>query len=110
MKLSEAILLSIGVVKEDRTTYFESSIEGPRGCAIGTALYSIGYHNWINNYIETVERVWPWTRNGIADEISARHVCGESRESLAAWIASVEPKEDELVEQLKEASTLVQVS
>ena len=103
MKLSEAILLSIGAVKEIRSNFFIP--DGPCGCALGTALYSTGLRKRLpgeytngTQYFREIERLWPWTKavigdgsRTIAEEISYRHVNGQSRESLAAWITTIEP-------------------
>lgn len=106
MKLSEAILLSIGVVKNDPKTWLAGYPDCPRGCAIGTAIYSEGkiqeYEKAMRDGIVICEQLWPWTRQlsnkllnlSIAQEISYRHQTGESREFIAAWIATIEPQED----------------
>ena len=100
MKLSEAMLLSIGIVRNNISWFHE--MDGvPCGCAIVTGLYSVGQAELTNQYCErALHRVWPWTReksdrrySDIANEISLRHFNGESRESLAAWIATIEPAE-----------------
>lgn len=58
-KLSEAILLGIGLVRNERRTYLhERPLQGPCGCALGTPLYALG-------------------------------------ESIAAWVATIEPQEVE---------------
>lgn len=102
MKLSEAILLSIGVVKENRRKFLHETYEGPCGCAIGTGLWSVGHRDdhtsvsGIFDGIDRCEREWPWTKEyslgniTIAHRISKRHIDGESRESLAQWIATLE--------------------
>ena len=96
-KLSEAILLSIGVVKEQRDIYLKTDSE-PCGCAIGTALYSVGLRY---GDLSSLYQFWPWTRQAysygirtIAQEISRRHIAGASREAIAAWIATIEPQEE----------------
>lgn len=111
MRLSEAIRLGIGVVQDDRNLWlFVPEVGCPHGCAIGTALYSVGVRT-VLEYPELVERgngreiceiIWPWTKATsaeneymtIASLISFRHHCGESREAIAAWIESIEPKEE----------------
>ena len=113
-KLSEAILLSIGVVGERRDFYLIDDNDRPYGCAIGTALYSVGLRY---GDLSSLYQFWPWTRGAclagqetsvysqryprippeqwtIAHEISHRHVVGASREAIAAWIATIEPQEE----------------
>jgi hypothetical protein len=116
MKLSEAITLSIGVVNNNPSIFLAmndwSGVPGPCGCAIGTALYSAGYRSiyelvsW--NGVDALIKVWPWTAQKLADgrsiagTISDRHSDGESRESIAAWVATIEPQEvSQLEEQLQ---------
>ena len=112
-KLSEAILLSIGAVRERRDLFLIDD-NGPCGCAIGTALYSVGVRY---GDLSSLYQFWPWTRGAcpagqetniytqryprippeqwtISHEISHRHVVGTSREAIAAWIATIEPRED----------------
>ncbi len=103
MKLSEAIILSIGMVTNYRSAWLLPGDNGPCGCAIGTALYSVFGEAAIHagSGIDRCHAEWPWTRNkwhcheehSIAHEISHRHYKGESRESIAAWIATIEPAE-----------------
>lgn len=104
MKLSEAILLGIGAVRNDKTTFLRFS-NGLCGCAIGTAIYSVGKHREFlegRPGIDMCHELWPWTKAlykegsaiSIAEKISTRHYFGESRESLAAWIATIEPQEE----------------
>lgn len=99
MKLSEAIRLGIGAVKEDRGSW--------HGCAIGTALFAVGKTGLIHKHwdgLDALQEVWPWTEapstyhyvrgkscSSLAHEISFRHCSGESREALAAFIATIEP-------------------
>lgn len=109
MKLSEAIVLSIGVVRNDSTLYFSPdgwlNGPGPCGCAIGTALYSVGVRSWVDlksgrpdDWTHEIYYRWPWTvHDKIAAALSHRHTRGESREALAAWIATLEPVEDDMV-------------
>jgi hypothetical protein len=98
MKLSEAIRLSIGAVEETRMTWC--------GCAIGTALHSLGKkpryfdeHYGFDGPVQQIIELWPWTAekcgmdSSIAMAISNRHSRGESRESIAAWIESIEPQD-----------------
>jgi hypothetical protein len=94
MKLSEAIRLGIGAVKNDASVFLiERRKEGPCGCAIGTALYSVG-EKYSCEGIADCERYWPWTKkDDISFQISSRHFKGESRESIAAWIETIEPQE-----------------
>lgn len=99
MKLSEAILLSIGAVKNDPTVFLVSKWGDPCGCAIGTALFSIGMTDSLSG-IDECHQTWPWTaqrfmgqHDSIAHEISMRHSNGESREALAQWVATIEPVE-----------------
>src|SRR3990167_9015095 len=101
MKLSEAILLGIGLVKNDRGTfgYIDSSGQC-QGCAITTALVAIGkFDQNIHEGSAGLHRFWPWTACNskefmncpISMEISHRHYMGESRESIASWVATIEP-------------------
>ena len=106
-KLSEAILLSIGVVRERRDLYLIDD-NGPCGCAIGTALYSVGVRN--DAHLSFLYKFWPWTNQAysskvwwvktIGREISRRHYKGATREAIAAWIATIEPQEEEAKEPL----------
>lgn len=119
-KLSEAILLGIGAVKEDRKLFLRfDNNHNPCGCAIGTALYAIGHDTKHlmsdptgSIWVKEVTELWPWTASrsqspifsnlrDIAQEISDRHLMGESRESIAAWIASIEPKDEPVIESLQ---------
>ena len=109
MKLSEAILLSIGAIRNEPLQFFNPngyrSKPGACGCAIGTALYSMGlrvqsrklpgYENiWCQQaYWELMKQYWPWLHDELISEISCRHTAGESRESIAKWIATIEPEE-----------------
>ena len=110
--LSEAILLGSGAVREDRYIILEDEQTCPHGCVIGTARYAIGETKSMwqgGGYWE--ERMlgwfWPWTLapsyhphptelghvcRTLAHEISYRHCSGESRASIAAYIATIEPK------------------
>ena len=102
MKLSQAIRQSIPLVREDRECYYEYDID-PHGCVIGTAMYSMGNREQLANY-DCLSEYWPWTENKInhypgwlnytvAQSMSLRHIKGESRESIAEWVALIEPKE-----------------
>lgn len=105
MKLSEAILLGIGSVKNDSSLWL-SFDEHPCGCAIGTAIYAAGkqtmYEQMGYDGILTCQALWPWTLNPspqneyitIASHISLKHGDGESREAIAAWIATIEPQDE----------------
>ena len=137
MKLSEAILLGSTVVKNDRMTYLRIiDPECPEGCAIGTGLYAVGErlspHGLCvfttDEAMTTLYKHWPWTERlsgkyhckipegyireiTIGEEISTRHVCGEPRESIAAWIASIEPQEAQVEQpQVSEVSPLVKAT
>ena len=107
IKLSEALLLGIPAVKENRNTFLsEDNPQCPEGCALGTAVYAVGvrakdmrYRGFsVNNanpvkvYDKIIE-LWPWVTMKRAKEISVRHTYGESRESIAAWIATIEPQD-----------------
>lgn len=110
MRLSEAILLSIGAVNNQRYQFFNpdrwEDTDGPCGCVLGTALYSMGLRQKDGrfgitsggdeiSYFRAIEQLWPWTRkNNIATEMAVRHARGGSRESIAAWIATIEPQEE----------------
>lgn len=104
MKLSEAIRLGIGVVKNDRSLWLIPRDNGPCGCAIGTALYAAGkaHGGWVTRGIEKCHETWPWTAETykgtitIAQELSMRHGLGASRESLADWIESLEVQQMEV--------------
>src|SRR5678809_21729 len=101
IKLSEAILLGIGAVKNEHKTWWRDNEGELSGCALCTALYVVNaLPDWkFSDYIyEAMYKQWPWTRSkrpmkhvDIAKEISQRHFKGESRESLAAFVASIEP-------------------
>ena len=104
MQLSDAILLSIGTVKEDRSRFLLQTNNEMYGCVIGTGLYSEGVRSMhLSDGITLCHKYWPWTRQSynekrpfyctIAHEISRRHISGESRECIAAWIAGIEPSE-----------------
>ena len=100
-KLSDAILLSIGIVRERRDLYLiDDDNNDPCGCAIGTALYSVGIRGYAD--LSLLFSFWPWTRHAspsgmgwtIAREISQLHYEGATREAIAAWVATIEPQED----------------
>lgn len=103
MKLSDAILLSIGIVEDDQWIWLHD--EPPSGCVIGTALYSMGMKTRDLATVgirELMYEYWPWlavdkslryTKADIVGELSHRHFGGASRKELAAWIASIEPPE-----------------
>lgn len=103
MRLSEAIRLGIGAVTEKRELYLDVKPGSVCGCAIGTALYALGYkdiYDIASSGVEATMTIWPWTREKYtadgetdwhyAKEISVRHYRGQSRESLAAWIEQLE--------------------
>ena len=102
MLLSDAIKLGSMVVREDR--FFLSYDKGqPCGCALATAMYAVGNHNWMAGQPREVCAVWPWTAKpsgvwlageniSIARSLSMRHYNGESRASIAAWVAEQEVK------------------
>lgn len=104
IKLSEAILLGIGAVREERLQYLNLHGFGGRpgvcGCAIGTALYAVGCRIVYGRdvpvcYTRAMEKLWPWTKTGsIVSAMSLRHIRGETRESIAAWIATIEPQDE----------------
>lgn len=94
MRLSEAILLGIGFVPENRSHFLMNGC----GCAIGAALRAIGYEDSINGGADC-RKEWPWTAEkhgyemNIATMISVKHYCyKESRKSIAIWISSLEDK------------------
>src|SRR5678809_1403200 len=103
IKLSEAILLGIGVVKNERKTWWRDNEGELSGCALCTALYAVNAlpkYQFSDYVYEAIYEQWPWTRSiiptkytDIAREISYRHFSGKSRESLAAFVASIEPQE-----------------
>ena len=97
MKLSEAILLSIGAVDNEPRLFLSTNRDKPCGCAIGTALYSLGETEYTvtSSWIVALQRHWPWLSYELGVEVSTRHSSGESRESIAQWIASIEPQEIE---------------
>ena len=101
MKVSQAIRLSIGVVREDRSLYL---FDGA-GCALGTAYYSLG-HRFLAR-AEEAEREWPWLRTSVQcpEEQCYRysfdvptslvishlhHTHHWSREVIADWIETLE--------------------
>lgn len=107
MKLSDAILLGIGAVEERRNVFFlpkelnrDSDYSRPCGCAIGTALYSVGMRSScssVDEYVAAMQAHWPWVTLDCFLHISGRHAYGESRESIAAWIATIEPQDEPVV-------------
>lgn len=102
MRLSEAMRLGIGAVRHDPTLWFIRNNE-PKGCALCTALYAVGYDMkdvmFADRVYTAVAHYWPWaTRKGIGDmtvaqTISSRNQAGESREALADWVETIEPVE-----------------
>lgn len=114
MKLSEAILLSIGVVRNARSWFYVIDGE-PCGCAIVTGLYSVGGEQAASRTLiscsEALGEYWPWTSKIMPDrsvsyaaEISMRHYGGESRESIAAWVAIIEPEEGGIADNINLSS------
>jgi hypothetical protein len=102
MRLSEAIKLGSMVVKEDRL-YLRYEGNQPCGCVLATAMYAVGNHEWMAGQPHEVCKVWPWTAKpsgvrlegediNIARSLSLRHYGGESRASIAAWVAEQEMK------------------
>lgn len=108
MLLSQAILLGIGGVENERHHYLRTIKGQLCGCAIGTALWSKGYIESIDG-IEDCHQEWPWTalpydKNvyiSVANNISALHFMGGSRESIAAWVAEKE-RELGITDEVKE--------
>lgn len=100
MKLSEAIRLGSLLTKPIKN-FFHS---GDGACALGAAGFAIGQESYIG-----VERVYPWLVTGDADcpacpmigcapETIVLHLNDMhewSRERIADWVATVEPKETE---------------
>lgn len=98
MKLSEAMRLGSLLTKPIKN-FFHS---GDGACALGAAGFAIGQESYIG-----VERVYPWLVTGDADcpacpmigcapETIVLHLNDMhewSRERIADWVATVEPKE-----------------
>lgn len=105
MKVSEALRLGIGVVEDDKTLWLRT-YPCIGGCAIGTILYAVGFcvQDIINKGVRAcLDETWPWLKvpsgmqyksQDIVSELSHRHYHDESRESLAAWLASIEPQDN----------------
>lgn len=108
MKLSEAIRLGASAIP---WSY------GYDGCAIGAAVYAIGRHRlWRQSedpVYEEAEREWPFLRRDYAHPLSGEisplltiigHLNGFSipgpwtRPQIAAWVATIEPAEEAVVE------------
>lgn len=117
MKLSEAILLGIGAVEERRNVFLLVHPH-PCGCALGTAFYAAGKADEykqlpiaMDSAIRFCQSLWPWTARPVepgspitvAGRISSRHFHGESRESIAAWIATIEPQDEPATVQATDA-------
>jgi hypothetical protein len=114
MKLSEAIRLGAGAVKEDRAVYLSMNRPDPCGCALGTAMYAMGARSMLDYYDGTFKQ-WPWLAlpgpkcpececlhhgtddiPSVAFTISVLHCAHKwTRERIAAWVATIEPQEQE---------------
>jgi hypothetical protein len=96
MRLSEAMRLGMPFVKDDKHVFLYKDC----GCAIGAALWAIGYRDvWSGGNV--CRKEWPWTtrmshelqlpRLDIASEISHRHYWqNKSRSDIANWIETLE--------------------
>jgi hypothetical protein len=90
--------------------------DSPRKCALGAALHAVGVKTWEETAYTAVEKRWPWVRQPLhecpacgIDHYEKLHIQGPSdylnmiwilndvhrmtRPQIAAWVASVEPKE-----------------
>lgn len=111
MKLSEAILL--GSVGTEQACGSLMTRDG-KTCALGAALVATGYQfsgkdrDDLLGYM-TVEQQWPWARNPV--EHPVRHTFGQdaidiiwslndnygwTRPQIAAWVASIEPQDEQV--------------
>lgn len=116
MKLSEAIVLSIGAVRNYRASWMKYDGDILCGCLVTTALFSIGKLDDAEQGSKALHTYWPWTARPGTDFginspcpfamiLSGYHYAGQSREALADFVATIEPQEvSEAV--LVEASTL----
>lgn len=107
MKLSEAILLGIGAVDNNRMIWWSTNVSGvPSGCALGTALYSVGRITntkeqptvYSTHIFSMCQLEWPWISKEKLNCIIQRHFKGESREEIAQWIASIEPQDQPITQ------------
>lgn len=123
-RLSEAILLGIGAVRENRDVFLAGTSHDPCGCALGTALFIVGEKPTAEG-IDLTHKYWPWTRmevqcpdgekfpslvfpsklwtcdyvdhrfRTVANIISHLHYNHHwTRERIADWVATIEPQED----------------
>jgi len=123
MKLSEAILL--GSIGSEQGFGSESIFyDSPTKCALGAALLAIGVKACRGDRVyDQLIGIWPWV-NGRVSFLSsfgfAIYKCEGykiiwrlndiqkwSRPQIAAWVATIEPKE---VEQPQETTTLVEAA
>lgn len=115
MKLSEAIRLG-AMLNPNSTDTWE-------GCAVGAALLAIGQK--FTNPMRQVCEIWPWTDRVLTDtenpmypyvydsisvgkkipaQLHALHADGWTRERIADWVATIEPKENHDLQPLADES------
>jgi hypothetical protein len=109
MKLSEAIRLGIGAVRNARMSFLCMDEDDDMcGCALGAAMYTMGYRTMEHDHEAFKE--WPWLMPPIAYEspmgherryfrstahaISFLHLSQRmTREQIADWVETIEPTE-----------------
>lgn len=115
MKLSEAILLG-SVETEQGFGPFSIYTDGKTKCALGAALVAVGAevtNNSPNPYV-IVDQHWPWTytthvnypgqseKGRVIRALTAIWTLNDqdkwTRPQIAAWVATIEPKEEEHVD------------
>ena len=135
IKLSEAILLGIGIVKAAPLHFLATGKDQClTGCTLGTGAYAAGYQLENKDILTYLHKTWPWLNEphaipvdmGLSDiQVTIYHangyhqgpvirlislltVAGISRERIAQWITTIEPQDPQptTLEVLDEASTV----
>lgn len=97
MKLSEAIRLGSIMTEQASGIYFDVGVGGKpeTACALGAALIAAGMTQDIGApYFDRLYARWPMLDLKLAEEIVRRNDSGESRESIADWVETLEKERE----------------